>query len=94
MHNLMKKFLLILAFVVSALVAKELAVFRAAGFYTECLSPEELELVRSREAHKLSEKSLATFVENKLSCIEEKQTVFERIAFRVMGKYLYYPVFF
>jgi hypothetical protein len=89
----MKKILVFLAIVASGLVAKEMALVRAVGFYDECLSSEDVELVRSKEARNLPEKDLAVFVEEKLSCIESKQTVFERIAFRVMGKYLYYPIF-
>lgn len=91
--KLMKKLLIFFAILASGLFAREAALVRAGGFYSECLSSEEVELVRITGARNLPEKDLAVFVEEKLSCIESKQTIIERIAFRTMGKYFYYPIF-
>jgi hypothetical protein len=88
----MKKLFIIFAVVVCGLIVQEVALARAVGFYEQCLSSGEAALVRSREARNLLESDLTEFVDEKLSCIESKQTAFERIVVRVMGKFFYYPI--
>jgi len=84
----MKKIFFVLALLALGVLANEVTVVRATTFYVECTSLEEKKLIRSRAARNLSDQELASFVDEKLSCIEGKQTALERFIFRATGKSL------
>jgi len=83
----MKKLMLVFV-VVFAL--KEVAAWRMHYFTLECLSSEEQYLLDAEIIDNASRAEQIVFVNKALSCIQAKQTFAEVLAFKLLGKSLFY----